>query len=80
MLKGFGHVKWESTLAILGLPLRWKNMSNLDWQPVIENVERLLMVTLAIWLHRNEVMLRGRLVSMESVVHGIEGLMASWAH
>ena len=29
MLKGFGHVKWESTHAILGLPLRWKKMPNL---------------------------------------------------
>ena len=40
---------------------------------------RILAVTWAIWLHWNEVMFRGRPVSADSVVHEIEGLMASWA-
>ena len=41
---------------------------------------RILKVTWAILLHRNEVMFRGRLVSTNNVVHEIEGLTASWAH
>ena len=41
---------------------------------------RILAVTWAIWLHRNEVMFRGKPVSTDNVVHEIEGLKASWAH
>ena len=41
---------------------------------------RILVVTWAIWLHRNEVMFRRRLVSTDNVVQEIESLKASWAH
>ena len=32
----------------------------------------------AIWLNQNEVRFRGRLASMDSVFHEVEGLMAFW--
>ena len=41
---------------------------------------RILVVKWAIWLHRNEVKSKGRPVCTDSVVHKIEGMMASWAH
>ena len=45
---------------------------------LLEEGGRILVVIWAIWLHRNEVMFKGRLASMVSVVHEVEGLMASW--
>ena len=41
---------------------------------------RIRTIAWAKWLHWNEVTLRGRLVSIDNVVHEIEGLATSWAH
>ena len=39
-----------------------------------------VQILAVIWLHRNEVMFKGRLASTDSVVHEVEGLRASWLH
>ena len=39
---------------------------------------QILSILWAIWLHWNEVMLRGKPASTDSVLHGVEGLMGFW--
>ena len=45
-----------------------------------EDGGQILAVIWAIWLHQNEVMFKGRLASIDSVVHEVEGLGASWLY
>ena len=39
---------------------------------------KILAILWAMWLHPNEVLLRGRKVSTDGVIQDAEGLMASW--
>ena len=39
---------------------------------------KILVVQWAIWLHWNEMLFRGRMVSKDGVIQDVEGLIASW--